>query len=65
MRQELLELKEQQTQEKQALNLQVSEGQITKQEAMKATLEISKKYTPRIDELRETLHKLGFDITNP
>lgn len=65
MKQELLELKEQQTQEKQHLNLLVSENKITKQEAMTATIEISKKYTTRIEELKETLHKLGVDIRNP
>ena len=55
---ELLVLKEQQTQEKQDLNLQVSENKITKKEAMQTTIEISKKYTQRIEELSETLHTL-------
>ncbi|WP_218918508.1 hypothetical protein [Flectobacillus major] len=58
MKVELLELKEQHTQEKQNLNLQVSENKITKKEAMQATFEISKKYTQRIEELSETLHTL-------
>ena len=55
---ELLELKEQLTQEKQDLNLQVSENKISRKEAMQTTLEISKKYTQRIEELSETLHTL-------
>jgi hypothetical protein len=64
LKKELFDLKEQQTQEKQDLNLQLSESKITKQQAMTATLEISKKYTPRIEELIETLHKLVVDIRN-
>jgi adenylosuccinate synthase len=65
LKKELLDLKEQQTQEKQDLNLQLSESKITKQQAMKETLEISKRYTPRVEELTEILHKLGIDLRNP
>jgi hypothetical protein len=55
---ELIELKEQQTQDKQQLSLQFSEGNITRQQVAEKTLEISKKYSSRIDEISDLLHTL-------
>lgn len=62
---ELIQLKEQQTQDKQNLNLLFSENKISRQQVIETTLEISKKYSSKIDELTETLHTLWVDLRNP
>lgn len=51
-------LRNEEMKEKELLNLEAYEGKLSKKELLERTFDIHKKYGRRVEELRETLHKL-------